>query len=363
MSTWYKVLGRCMVALAAILIASRATVASAVSITAGVGAVLNGSDYAYAFVVGSDGNLWLNTNDGGFRWVNLSKPSTASISYSVGVINAGGNPYEFVVGSDGNLWLNNWNGSGWPWTNMGTPSGVRIDGAVGAVTSSGNPWAAIVGSDGNVWAKYYNGSSWVWGEVGHPTSGAGVAKGLGVVEWVGTEPDVWVVDSAGNVWSALWNGSSWTWLKEGPPSSGGIGSSLGAFVAGPTSDSEHQYASVLGSAGNLWLIAAIAGEDDWTNLGSPSGGVTLTKAVGAIDDEGVFPIYLYTIASNGHFFSDEDNGEWSGLADHGLTPTGYAFDIPVGVLLASPYPWAYMTAADGNLWYWNGSAFTSLGAP
>jgi hypothetical protein len=30
-------------------------------------------------------------------------------------------PYAFVQGSDGNLWVNWWNGSQWNWSNQGKP--------------------------------------------------------------------------------------------------------------------------------------------------------------------------------------------------------------------------------------------------
>ena len=70
----------------------------------------------YVFVQGSDGNLWVNWWNGSvWSWANQGNPpGAATVSGSVGVLTmmdtpaSAQRPYAFVQGSDGNLWVNWW---------------------------------------------------------------------------------------------------------------------------------------------------------------------------------------------------------------------------------------------------------------
>ena len=101
-------------------------------------------------------------------------------------------PYVFVIGSDGNLWLNWWNGSQWGWANQGNPPvppGQTVIGGVGAITvmdspsAAKRPYAFVIGSDGHLWLNWWNGSQWGWANQGNPPvpPGQTVIGGVGVV--------------------------------------------------------------------------------------------------------------------------------------------------------------------------------------
>jgi hypothetical protein len=75
----------------------------------------NAEQRPYAFVRGSDGHLWINWWDGGaWHWADQGTPQGANVTGAVGVLtmkdnpNAEQRPYAFVTGSDGNVWVDWW---------------------------------------------------------------------------------------------------------------------------------------------------------------------------------------------------------------------------------------------------------------
>ena len=103
-----------------------------------------------------------------WSWANQGKPAGVTISGPVGVLTmmdtptSAQRPYAFVQGSDGNLWVNWWNGSVWSWANQGNPPGVAtVSGPVGVLTvkdtptSAERPYAFVQGSDGNLWVNWW----------------------------------------------------------------------------------------------------------------------------------------------------------------------------------------------------------------
>ena len=71
-------------------------------------------------------------------------------------------PYAFVVGSDGHLWVNWWDGSQWQWAHQGVPDGQLVSAGVGALTvmdtpgAAQRPYAFVIGSDGHLWVNYWS---------------------------------------------------------------------------------------------------------------------------------------------------------------------------------------------------------------
>src|SRR5437773_2356576 len=184
-------------------------------------------------------------------WVNQGKPALvttpvplsllANISGPVGVLTvmdsptASQRPYAFVQGSDGNLWLNWWDGSQWSWANQGKPAGANVSGPVGVVTvmdiptASQRPYAFVQGSDGNLWLNWWDGSQWSWANQGKP-AGANICGPVGVLTLMDTPtpyPPLFrsVQGSDGNLWLNWWDGSQWSWANQGKPA--------GANVSGP----------------------------------------------------------------------------------------------------------------------------------
>jgi hypothetical protein len=139
-------------------------------------------------------------------------------------------PYAFVKGSDGQLWVNWWDGSAWHWTNQGTPPAVDIVGSVGVITvmdsptSAQRPYAYVVGGDGQLWLNWWNYTVWVWSSLGTPSPGVTVAAGVGIVGVMSSPtaaqcPYAFVKGSDGQLWLNWWDGFAWHWTNQGAPSS------------------------------------------------------------------------------------------------------------------------------------------------
>jgi hypothetical protein len=225
----------------------------------------------YAFVRGSDGHLWVNWWNGSqWNWSNQGKPAGVNISGPEGVLTVMDNPtaaqrpYAFVQGSDGNLWVNWWNGSQWNWANQGKPAGVNISGPVGVLTVKDNPTAAqrpyafVRGSDGNLWVNWWNGSQWNWANQGKP-AGVNISGPEGVLTVMDAplaaqRPYAFVQGSDGNLWVNWWNGSQWNWSNQGKPAGVNISGPEGVLTVmdNPTA-AQRPYAFVQGSDGNLWV--------------------------------------------------------------------------------------------------------------
>jgi hypothetical protein len=184
-----------------------------------VGAITVDGGRPYAFVKGSDGNLWVNWWSGSaWGWSNQGRPGGVAIAQSMGAITVdGGRPYAFVTGSDGNLWVNWWSGSGWSWSNQGRPGGVAIAQPMGAITvDGGRPYTFVTGSDGNLWVNWWSGSAWGWSNQGRP-GGVNIAQSMGAITVDGGRPYVFVTGSDGNLWVNFWSGSGWGWSNQHTP--------------------------------------------------------------------------------------------------------------------------------------------------
>jgi hypothetical protein len=172
----------------------------------------------------SDGNLWVNWwNGSAWSWANQGKPPGAvTVSGPVGVLTmmdtptSAQRPYAFVQGSDGNLWVNWWNGSAWNWANLGKPPGAAtITGPVGVCTvmdtptSVQRPYAFVQASDGNLWVDWWNGSAWNWANQGKPPGTVTISGPVGVLTMMNTptsaqRPYAFVQGSDGNLWVDWW---------------------------------------------------------------------------------------------------------------------------------------------------------------
>ena len=208
---------------------------------------LESAEYPYAFVVGSDGQLWVNWWDGAaWHWANQGTPPSAGIAASVGALtvmddpNAPQRPYVFVVGSDGQLGLNWWDNAGWNWATQGMPPSVGIAASVGVLTvmddpnAAQRPYAFVVGSDGKLWINWWDSAAWHWANQGTPPS-ASIAASVGVLTVMddpnaAQRPYALVVGSDGQLWINWWDGAAWHWANRGTPPSAGIVASVGVLT-------------------------------------------------------------------------------------------------------------------------------------
>jgi|SRR5579862_1169897 len=122
------------------------------------------SEFIYAFTVGSDGALYVNSFDGhAWSWTNQGSPGTGAqgtaqaVAYSDG---AGLKLYCFVNGG-GDLYVNYWN-SGWHWANQGASQAdptCAVSFNVGGVRQI---YAFAVGGTKGAVCNYWNGGQWDW---------------------------------------------------------------------------------------------------------------------------------------------------------------------------------------------------------
>jgi hypothetical protein len=226
--------------------ASQGVPAVGVTITSTVGVmtVMDSPDSAqrpYVFLIGSDGQLWVDWWDyDHFVWANQGVPQAGvTVAAGVGVLTVTDSstsaqlPYIFVIGSDRQLWLNSWDGIAWHWTALGTPGpGITIAFAVGVSTQT--PAAFAVGSDGQLWWTYFDQGNgvWDWETHGTPQSGVSIATTIGVQTVMDSEhsvPNLYVLvkGSDGQIWLRRSYGAGWSWLAQGVPLSAGIGGGVG----------------------------------------------------------------------------------------------------------------------------------------
>jgi hypothetical protein len=123
----------------------------------------------------------------------------------------------FVVGSDGNLYLNLWNGSQWVWEAQGAPPGTKVALSPAAVYQSSidRVQAFVVGSDGNLYLNLWNGSQWVWEAQGTPFVPVSSAA-------FKFSPGNWKGDTGrgGTSYRQSWNQGAWfefVWMASASP--------------------------------------------------------------------------------------------------------------------------------------------------
>jgi hypothetical protein len=325
----------------------------------------------YIFVVGGDGNLWnnfWNPFNQIWQWADLGRPPGTTIAGAVGVTAVGalGNrPYIFVLGGDGNLWLNWWTGNAWSWSNQGQPGDtfdvgtfdVGIEEGLGTVVVNVNyPQAYVRGSDGNAYVNFWNGSGWVWENLGSP-NGAGVSVELPVgTTIVGGRPYVFVIGSDGNLWNLWWNGGAWQWDNHGEPAPEAYLTGAGAVTAG----GGYPQAYVYDGDSNLWSRYWNGSGWYWSNIGRPVN-IWPAETVGITTVGGSGRPYIFVRGSDGGLYL----AWWTGNAwswSYQGQPVNGSVIVEGGIGAATAfgsYPQAYVRGSDDRLWnnYWNGNGW------
>jgi hypothetical protein len=121
----------------------------------------------HVFVLGNDGNLWVSWYSGSqWNWTNLDHPTNTNIHSAMGAVTvmdtttSAQRPHVFVLGTDGNLWLDSYSGSQWNWANLGKPQSANIHSSMGVLTvmdttaSAQRPHVFVLGNDGNLWVDW-----------------------------------------------------------------------------------------------------------------------------------------------------------------------------------------------------------------
>jgi hypothetical protein len=230
-------------------------------------------DRPYAFVEGSDGNLWTRWWNGTvWTWTNLGQPATVpgnakGIDSLVGalathpgtqnVTGGGTYPHVFVRGNDAELYLVSLTATGWRWSSHGRVTGAWLAAGYGAVAPQGFPHVFFKATDGNLYARAFNGTTWLTMKLGQPPVAAGSPTGiaapagaLGVGSNTGVQSaNVYVKGNDGRLWQSERQHRGWLWTDHGRPA-GGIGTP--GYGAVGMENSSRPIISVRGIDGRLW---------------------------------------------------------------------------------------------------------------
>jgi hypothetical protein len=178
-------------------------------------AVVAAQGAAYAFWVGSGGQLFMSTRaSGGTTWTAPSQISSNEdfvtnnpSAIAFGFVPA---PYVFVrgAGNNGNvLEMITENGVG-GWTTTGLGNDTPFQGSPAAVAWNTNHIDVfLIGNDNSFWHEYYDATG--WHGFTHINGGA-VGGSPSVVNWGGQTPpqnlQIYMQGTNGTLWNAWWNG-------------------------------------------------------------------------------------------------------------------------------------------------------------
>lgn len=188
------------------------------------------------YVLGSDGNLWLETGPFG----NQIPPSRLQVDGNVAAFQALDSNNVFVLGSDRNLWLEKW-----PYGNIAQTIRTRLQvdanaGAFQAIVSPYGNKVFVLGSDGNLWCE-----TWPSGDVSQTIktrqqidASVRAFQALDVYDLV-------VLGADGKLW---FEGAPWGNVAQTIKSRKQIDANVRSFQP---IDGYHVF--VLGTDGNLWL--------------------------------------------------------------------------------------------------------------
>jgi hypothetical protein len=182
-------------------------------------------NYQNIFVLGADGNLWLEQPPFG-----TAPPERVQVDSSVSTLQALSDQQVLVLGRDGKLWLEQA-----PFGKV-PPSRVQVDGSVQAFQGVGSQTVLVLGNDGNLWEE-----TGPFGKV--PPSRVQVDSSVGAFSQVAQTSYVFVLGGDGNLW-----------LEEGPfgkvpPARQQVDANVACFAALGV----FAFVWVLGTDGNLWL--------------------------------------------------------------------------------------------------------------
>lgn len=272
----------------------------------------------YAFVFGSDGNLWVNWLQGvNWNWTNLGKPPGVNINRFMGALTvmdtptSPQRPYVFVRCGDNNLWVNYWDGATWSWANQGKPPGLNVDYPVGATTmmntptSYQRPYIFVKCNDGSMWVNWWDGANWNWANQGKP---GGMNFDLGMVITVMDTPTsmqrpyVFVHNMVdGNMWVNFWDGSAWQWVNNGRPQGLTIRHQAGAITVKDSPGSfQKPYVFVTCSDGHMWRNFWDGSAWLWVDHGQPAQGTRTGMGIITMMDTATSPQrpYVFTLSTN-----------------------------------------------------------------
>lgn len=344
---------------------ARSTTSAAPATRQIVGAVAVGDRYPHVFVIGTDGNLWINWQDQSdqWNWSSMGTPAGVGLRMPIGVtiVDDSSRPYAFVLGTDQNVWSLWRSSTSWQWRNQGSPPGANFVSwpSFAAVAVNGTSPYLFVRSDGDetVWVNWWNGATWNWTNISSPPDGIAASGPIGVLLENGT-PQVYTVSNVGRIWTTRFDGAPAPWVDLGQPSPGSI--SDGSTAAGANSAIQvgpdaRPYLFTSGSDGHAWL-RRWTGKWEWRNMGSPPGGQLIPGPLGALSVGGTSPYSFYAADGGGLWIIYWGGQDWY-WSDQSPPFSPVVNGAAVLAPQDSTRPAIFLRDTSGNLWsrWWNGS--------
>jgi hypothetical protein len=280
-----------------------------VTVASGRGAAALYESGVFAFVRGSDDNLWscFTIGRSGFQWANLGGP----IAEVFGVVCLGPAMFVFCLGQDGQLLVRWWDGQAWHEGALGLSPSGKIERGVG-VTSNGSMIYVFVEANCELCMCWWSGSQWQWHQHGRPAQDRLVVYDGGAIA---SDSYVWafVTDQEGVLWARMWNGFAWQWSNLAAPP----GTRVNGPPIGCTFFNNHPIAYVHADDDHLWSCAWNGLAWFWTDLGTPGGSGGVCGRVGVVSYHGWPQVFVTTRFDE--MWVNSGNWQWAKRGDVGST--------------------------------------------
>ncbi len=271
-----------------------------VTVAASPGAAALYKSGVFAFVRGSDANLWssFSIDRAPFQWAKLGGP----IAEVVGVVCLGPSMFVFCLGTEGQLLAHWWDGEAWHAAELGMPSVGRIERGVG-VTSNGSMIYVFVKAAGELCMCWWSGSQWQWHNQGQPAPNAPVLYGCGAIA---SDKFVWVFVTGWDMqlWVRMWTGVGWQWSNLGQPP----GRQVNNQPVGCTLFNNYPVAYVIADDDHVWSCAWDGSRWFWTDQEAPESGAC--GRVGVVNYRG-WPLVFVMSRQGDMWVNNAHNGRWS----------------------------------------------------
>ena len=303
---------------------------------------------AYAFSLGSDGNVYVDSGSGSTwgGWASLPNNVSSFVSISATVYANGQTviPEVFAVNSSGtyvSLYLNSAWGS---WATLNGPGGSKVS---AYSQSNGYQYVGVLGAGGTVSAGVFNNSSWTWaGTVGGQSGFASISMTI-YTNGQTVIPEVFAVNSSG-VYVSLYLNSAWGSLVT-------VNGPGGSQVSAYSQSNGYQYVGVLGANGTV--SAGIFNNSSWTWAGTAGGqsGFTSISMTVYTNGQTVIP-EVFAVNSSGTYVSLYLNSAWGSLG----TFNGPGGSQVCAYSLSNGYQYVYVLGTSGSLsvGFYNNSSWT-----
>ncbi len=331
--------------------------------------------------VGVSGRLYLNqTENGGWKWADLGRPSTAELRGTPDVISYPGSDqkqkiYAFARGEDDQLYVAYKSGNHWRWSNQGKPFGVNLSGNPSVITyedMNGRQriYAFIQGENGQLYVNFWDGFQWRWANQGKPSNTRVSHFPMSAITYqdVNLKNKIYVFmrGDDGSLYVNYWDGFRWGWANQGRPNhnSNTYVYSMDAITYRDNNNVQRIYTFVSGSNGRLSVNYWDGRRWRWADQGAPANTTSYNtpSVITYRDNNGRQRIYSFVTGGDNQLYANVwDGSRWSWIT----LGTGFTQNRVMGPPSAITYKegadpqkiYVFFRANDRfyYTYYWNGT--------